>query len=554
MGHNTTNGRESEKNVSCRNINIIVNYVKQHNKNTNYLLSNLSWTPKYLTDEKNWIPLHVYNEIMNRAINILEDHNAPYKIGMSALLLESWGLFKYVQKVFLAITVDPLIVYKKVSEYNPLFNNTKKVELIRHDKSKCILKIKFNDDVNPLNDYHSDAYIRGMLSSIPQNFNLPPAKVTVLSNESDLILLLDKFGSIPKEKINFRDDLLLIDNKIIGKKIYKQNYDVWSNILFKNHDHEHLIIDEDLFIENLTVKNDGSVGILITKDFIVNKNITLNTGEIYSAHHFMYNISWNRPTFLKKIKHVFSHVFISREAREEDLSTSLSAIKDYIKILEQRVDDKTNQLNSAKIESEYWRNKADELLSTMLPKHIMPAMIRGKLQTEEVYGSIMFIDIVNFTEYTKNNSDNQANEYLQKYFSEISQITNKHGGWVNKFMGDGALVIFGLNKSNSTAHSAIISAVNILNILNNYPWQVRVGIATGLFITGEYGDSNLRRFDCVGHTINLCSRLQSFAGPNQIIVCSNTYNTLKDSEFNFNEEMNFDAKGIGEIKGRVLIF
>ena len=125
-----SNNRMTANNVSCRNINVIAKYVQQKIGSNTLLTSNLSYTPEYLYNEHNWIPLHTYTEIMNRAISLLSDHQAPFKIGLSAMGLESWGIFKYIQKIFLVVAIDPIVVYKKISDYNPLFNNTKDFYLL----------------------------------------------------------------------------------------------------------------------------------------------------------------------------------------------------------------------------------------------------------------------------------------------------------------------------------------------------------------------------------------------------------------------------------------
>jgi len=83
--------------------------------------------------------------------------------------------------------------------------------------------------------------------------------------------------------------------------------------------------------------------------------------------------------------------------------------------------------------------------------------------------------------------------------------------------------------------------------MENYTWKMRIGVATGKFITGEFGTEDLRRFDCLGHVVNLASRLQSHADADDILVCERTYSLAKD-KYRFSEAKKISPKGVGEIE------
>jgi class 3 adenylate cyclase len=487
---------------------------------------------------------------MNRAITLLNDVHAPYKIGLSAMELESWGIFAYIRKIFLTVVIDPSMVYKKISEYNPLFNNTKDFHLLSTSDTHCVFKVAFHDDVRPIDDYHSDSYIQGLLASIPQIWNLPSSHVVSLTNEYDVVELLTKLGGISKHDVVLTDTDLLVLGESIGKRIASYNNDSsWEKLMRDTH----TIHDEAVF-KHLRESNKQS-GIIITKDFSPAPHIALKRGEIYNAPHFTYHISWTRPPFSKTMKHVFVDKWRSRRTYEDAIVASLATIKGYTETLEQKVIERTHDLEIARKESEYWRKKADELLATMLPQHIAKQMIERELESQEIYGTVLYTDIVGFTEYSKNIDQGLVDQELKLYFAEITNIVTRHGGWVNKFLGDGMLVIFGLSKESASTHDALEAGKEILKTIEKYSWGTRISVTTGPFTIGEYGNGELRRFDCIGHTLNLGSRLQSYADKNQIIVCEKAYKDLRKEEtaHRFGPVQNLSIKGIGNVDAYTLL-
>ena len=93
---------QNKKIVSCRNVNIIANYVYKNLGSDSLLLEALPNDVSFYKDENNWITLAEFVVIMRKAIGLLKDAEAPFKMGLSAQELESWGAFKYIQKVFSA--------------------------------------------------------------------------------------------------------------------------------------------------------------------------------------------------------------------------------------------------------------------------------------------------------------------------------------------------------------------------------------------------------------------------------------------------------------------
>ncbi len=532
----------TEKNtVSCRNVNIIAEYVKHTIGSDALLLVDLPHSPEYLKGENHWIPLSLFTEIMERAIELLKDPDAPYKMGMSAMSSGSWGAFRYLQQIFLAVIMGPVEAYKKVSEYNGHFNKTKTLSVIHPTKTSCFLKVVFKNGIDPVDDFYSESFIHGLLASVPHNWGLPDASIDDILHEYDIVYLLQKVGGLGSEDIVLEDGKLVVRGVQIGHRVKLLETDEKGQTLLTKH------TDMDPY------PSDDYTGIHIDQEYVVSKQLTLHFGEVYNAPYFLYRIRWRPLSFQQKIKHLVLYTFSSKQAYLKGMESSLATINNYVESLEEKVIERTHQLNEAKQEAEYWREKADGLLYTMLPQHILKQMMSGRLEPEQMVGSVMYTDLADFTAYSKSISPKKIEKELTHYFTEMCKIITANGGWVNKFLGDGILIIFGLDKKPGYVEAAARAGLEMQSIIHQYPWQTRIGIATGPFVTGEFGNETLRRFDCIGHTMNLGSRLQGLADTGQVLTCDTTYNVLRKKGYGFLPARRVFAKGIGDVEAYTLV-
>ncbi|MBI5077167.1 hypothetical protein HZB94_02195 [Candidatus Falkowbacteria bacterium] len=527
-----------ENNVCCRNITIIARYVQQILGSDNLLLENLPFSVEYLNDEHNWVPLTVYTEIIERAIDLLKDPDAPYKMGLSAQELESWGAFRYLQKVFGSVIFGPIEVYKQVGRYNEFFNRTKDLIVVKTGKDHCYIKIKFKNNVNPVDDFASDAFIRGILCGVPNIWHLAAAKMEEPLFEYDIERLLRQIGKVSDSEISVKDNKLFIRAEECGQKIILLSEMVKEGPLFLGRYREIHANDR---------LDDFTTAILVTKDFQVNDKLKIKKGQIYNAPYFIYKLNWQSLSFWRKLYQLTVHSFVSKRAYREGIESQLTTIRNYVETLEDKVLQRTEQLNQAKAEAEFWRAKAENLLYAMLPQNIVEKMMKGKLVAEEIEATVVFTDLSGFTEFSRNLEPQQVSDVLTKYFTSMSEIITKHGGWVNKFMGDGILALFGLEGKTDAGFDAVRAAIEMQSKMSEYTWKMRCGVASGKFIIGEFGTKDLRRFDCLGHVVNLASRLQSEAKEEEVLVCSRTYEQLK-TRFQFSEAKKISPKGIGEVE------
>jgi len=141
---------------------------------------------------------------------------------------------------------------------------------------------------------------------------------------------------------------------------------------------------------------------------------------------------------------------------------------------------------------------------------------------------VMFLDIRNFTENARNRPPEAVVEFLNSTFAFMIEAIDRHGGFINKFLGDGFLAIFGAPLDDPTAACHAVEAAREILAeidargLSDDPWPLRVGIGLhlGSAVTGNVGSPRRKEFTAIGDTVNLASRLEQLTKeyPARLIV------------------------------------
>ena len=150
--------------------------------------------------------------------------------------------------------------------------------------------------------------------------------------------------------------------------------------------------------------------------------------------------------------------------------------------------------------------------------------------------TVLFMDIVNSTQMIQDMDPEESMEILDVSLNALAEPVRKHGGHVNRYMGDGFLAVFGLPTARENdPEMAVRAALGILSVsaeiaqsLKNergiQAFQVRVGINTGLIAAGGITESD---DTIMGSTINLAARLEKAAEPGTILVSTHTYQHIR---------------------------
>ena len=126
--------------------------------------------------------------------------------------------------------------------------------------------------------------------------------------------------------------------------------------------------------------------------------------------------------------------------------------------------------------------------------------------------TVMFIDIRDFTPFAEANSAEDVVARLNALFEIVVPAVVDAGGHVNKFLGDGALAVFGApNDLADHADAAVKAAVLIHRLVaDRFGGELRIGIGinTGVVIAGTIGGAGKLEFTLIGDTVNVAARVE----------------------------------------------
>ena len=148
--------------------------------------------------------------------------------------------------------------------------------------------------------------------------------------------------------------------------------------------------------------------------------------------------------------------------------------------------------------------------------------------------TVMFCDLVGSTAMSARLDPEEMRGIIGAYHRCCSELIERNGGFVAKYMGDGVLAYFGYPQAHEhdaeravQAGLAIVEAAPKLVTAAGSPLHVRVGIATGLVVVGDLiGSGEAKERGVVGETPNLAARLQAIADPDTVVIAEGTRKLL----------------------------
>jgi PAS domain S-box-containing protein len=197
------------------------------------------------------------------------------------------------------------------------------------------------------------------------------------------------------------------------------------------------------------------------------------------------------------------------------------------------------------------REKAERLLLNILPEPIAQRLKQeqGSIADSFEEVSVLFADIVGFTQIASSISPTELVDLLNQIFSTFDHLADRHGLEKIKTIGDAYMVVAGLpipriDHAHAIAEMALDmqQAVTKFSDTTGAALNIRIGINTGPVVAGVIG---IRKFiyDLWGDTVNIASRMESQGIPGCIQVTGVTYELLK-------EKYLFEHRGIIQVKGK----
>ncbi|MFB8787885.1 MAG: adenylate/guanylate cyclase domain-containing protein [Potamolinea sp.] len=199
----------------------------------------------------------------------------------------------------------------------------------------------------------------------------------------------------------------------------------------------------------------------------------------------------------------------------------------------------------------YQQEQSEQLLLNILPQPIAqrlkqyPSIIADSFESV----SVMFADIVGFTQFSARTSPKELVKILNLIFSKFDQLAEQHGLEKIKTIGDAYMVVAGLpiprlDHGSAIAQMALDMQAEMVNIAaeTGEAFKLRIGINSGPAVAGVIG---IKKFfyDLWGDTVNVASRMESQGVDGAIQVTSVTYELLRDKYL-------FEERGVIPIKGK----
>jgi adenylate cyclase len=165
---------------------------------------------------------------------------------------------------------------------------------------------------------------------------------------------------------------------------------------------------------------------------------------------------------------------------------------------------------------------ARDRITSLFGQHVSPQVVERLMaggatsQSEIRRVAVMFVDFRSFTAGASTRSPREVVDRLDGAFAVLVDILDRHGGIVNKFLGDGFLALFGAPlDAPDAAHHAVAAAREMLvaneraNQATHWPLRIGIGIHVGEVVAGNIGSPRRKEYTVIGDTVNFASRLEA---------------------------------------------
>jgi adenylate cyclase len=197
------------------------------------------------------------------------------------------------------------------------------------------------------------------------------------------------------------------------------------------------------------------------------------------------------------------------------------------------------------------RRRLSQFFSPDVVREVVRHKDEGSLTTSRRMVTVLFSDIRGFTSISEKVEPEQVAEMLREYLSEMTEIVFKHGGTVDKYIGDCIMALYNVPfEDPEHAVKAVRTGLEFQEktIAVSQRWEAKLGVAirngvginTGEAVVGTLGSRQRLEYTAIGDTINLGARLESITKDykSNIIISEFTYEHVKDR---------FITKALGDV-------
>lgn len=200
---------------------------------------------------------------------------------------------------------------------------------------------------------------------------------------------------------------------------------------------------------------------------------------------------------------------------------------------------------------------ARDRITNLFGQHVSPQVVERLMAEGTTADSdirrvaVMFVDFRSFTAGARERSPQEVVDRLDGAFAVLVEILDRHGGIVNKFLGDGFLALFGAPlAADDAAQRAVAAAREMLianeriNAVNSWPLRMGIGIHVGEVVAGSIGSPRRKEYTVIGDTVNFAARIEALNKEfnSQFLISTDVREALGDDAK--------DAVSLGEVPVR----
>ncbi|MDH3353667.1 MAG: HAMP domain-containing protein [Chromatiales bacterium] len=208
----------------------------------------------------------------------------------------------------------------------------------------------------------------------------------------------------------------------------------------------------------------------------------------------------------------YSHRFDDR--RNDEIGSLMSAL---------------DTMSAGLLRKEQVENTFSRYVSPKVANEILQDLEQVELGGKHVHATVLFADIVGFTSMSEQMNPEEVNTLLNEYFTYVDSATHAYHGHIDKYMGDCAMVVFGIPEEDKDQTFHAISCALLIQKLTQQlnderhtkglpAVEFRIGINSGMMLAGNMGSKTRMEYTVVGDAVNLASRLSSAASGREIII------------------------------------
>ena len=139
--------------------------------------------------------------------------------------------------------------------------------------------------------------------------------------------------------------------------------------------------------------------------------------------------------------------------------------------------------------------------------------------------TILFCDLVGSTALGESTDPEALRARMRRYFEDLRVILERHGGTVEKFVGDAVMAVFGIPVSHEDdALRAVRSAAEMQAAISEHGLEARIGVNTGEVVVGGQGETLV-----TGDAVNVAARLEQAAGAGVVLIGAETHSLVRDA-------------------------